>query len=87
MTEKERLAILCPIDSLFADIAELTLPPFFEKLAKCGVEIYLKKIGLSQDTAVGTRFRLSGHDGFFALGEVRAFEDGKAVKPIKQFVL
>jgi hypothetical protein len=29
--------------------------------------------------------RLADEKGFFALGEVREYEDGKAIKPIRQF--
>ena len=29
--------------------------------------------------------RFFDEDGFFALGEVRTYEDGSAIKPIKQF--
>ena len=54
----------------------------YAHLAQNGVEIYLKKIGLTLPT--GTRVHLHDADGFFALGEVREFEDGQAIKPIKQ---
>ena len=71
------------LEDLFPEVEKLTLSPFFARLARCGVEIYLKKIGVNAE--VGKRFRLFDDDGFFALGEVREFEDGLAVKPIKQF--
>ena len=88
MTEEERIELLRPIDLLFSDIDEVILPPFFERLARCGVEIYLKKIGISpNDAPENTRFKLCGANGFFALGEVRSFPDGMAIKPIKQFVI
>ncbi len=88
MTEAERTSLLCPIDDLFSDVEEVMLSPFFEKLAKSGLEIYVKKIGISPEKAqLGTRFRLCGENGFFALGEVRDYPDGKAIKPIKQFIL
>jgi hypothetical protein len=56
---------------------------FFARLAHSGLEIYLKKIDL--DLAEGTRVRLLDKNGFFAVGEVRAFDDGLAIKPIRQF--
>lgn len=88
MTEKERYALLQPIHTLFSDIEEIHLAPFFERLARCGVEIYIKKIGMSSKTIpLNTRFKLCGENGFFALGELREFPDGMAIKPIKQFVL
>ncbi|MBQ6701408.1 MAG: tRNA pseudouridine(55) synthase TruB [Clostridia bacterium] len=88
MTYEERVALLRPIDSLFSDLENITLPPFFEKLAKSGLEIYLKKIGKAlQNYPVGNRVKLCDGNGFFALGEIRDYPDGRAIKPIKQFVL
>lgn len=84
MSEEERYARLVPIESLFADLAAVTLPAFYERLARSGCEIYEKKIGTA--LPVGTRVRMCGADGvFFALGEVREFEGGTAIKPIKAF--
>lgn len=80
---EERINLLRPIESLFSDITELKLPPFFEKLSRNGCEVYLKKIGL--DIPLGTRVRLSGENGFYALGEVGTYPDGMAVKVIKLF--
>lgn len=82
---EERLGLLRPVESLFSDLDEVLLPPFFEKLARDGCEIYQKKIGL--DLPVGTRVRLSGKNGFFALGEVFDYPDGSAIKAVKLFVL
>ena len=83
MSPEEREALVIPVEDLFPEVEGLTLSPFFARLARCGVEIYLKKIGISAE--VGKRFKLFDGDGFFALGEVREFEDGLAIKPIKQF--
>ena len=83
MSEEERAALVLPIERVFMKHGEVSLPPFFERLARCGVEIYLSKIGRS--LPLGERVRLVGKDGFFALGEVREFESGLAIKPIKQF--
>ncbi len=85
MMEEERFALLKPTEELFSDLDRVGLPEFFEKLAHSGLEIYQKKIGI--DYPVGTRVRIYGKDGFFALGEVREYDDGTAIKPIKQFVL
>ncbi|MBQ7968960.1 MAG: tRNA pseudouridine(55) synthase TruB [Clostridia bacterium] len=88
MTVEQRQSILLPLDSLFADLESITLQPFFEKLAKSGLEIYLKKIGIKQDAvSVGKRYKLCDQNGFFALGEVKEYPDGLAIKPIKQFVI
>jgi tRNA U55 pseudouridine synthase TruB len=83
MTEEERCAALVPTERVFHSLKGVKLPEFFEKLARSGLEIYLSKIGLTLD--VGERVRLIGKDGFFALGEVREFDTGAAIKPIKQF--
>lgn len=83
MSEEERDALIIPIERVFVHLEALTLPTFFARLARCGLEIYLKKIG--KEYGLGTRLRLTDEKGFFALGEVMEFEDGYAVKPIKQF--
>jgi len=83
MTEEEREAIIIPTEDIFGNIKAVTLSPFFARLARCGVEIYLKKIGL--DIPLGELVRLKDEKGFFALGEVRDFETGRAIKPIRQF--
>ncbi len=83
MTDEEREKCIFPVEYIFRQLEEVRLKPFFARLAHSGVEIYLKKIGL--DLPVGTRVRLSDDEGFFALGEVREYEQGRAIKPIKQF--
>lgn len=85
MSIDEREGALMPTEELFSDLQEIKLPEFFERLARSGLEIYLKKISLSLPP--GTRVRLCGKEGFFALGEVREYPDGAAIKPIKQFVI
>lgn len=85
MSEDERLALLRPIESLFMALGAVTLPPFFEKLSRSGNEIYQKKI--KTDFAIGERVRLYGADGFYALGEVREYPDGTAIKAVKLFLL
>ena len=83
MSDEERMALLIPTESLFEDCPVVTLPEFFEKLCRGGCEIYQKKIGTQHE--VGTRVRLYGKGGFFALGEVREYESGTAIKSIKMF--
>ena len=83
MSESERKAVIYPIEYVFADLEKVYLEPFFARLARCGVEIYLKKIGLGLPE--GTRVTIFDEYGFFALGEVREFDTGLAIKPIKQF--
>ncbi len=85
MSYEERIALLLPLESAFSDVEKVTLAPFFAKLCKSGCEIYLRKIG--KDFEVGKRLRIYDESGFFALGEVREFKDGKAIKMIKLFSL
>ena len=83
--QSERERLLYPVESLFCDYPAVRLKPFFEKLAHCGNELYQKKLGI--EYPVGQRIRLYGEGGFFALGEVRSYPDGDAIKPIRLFVL
>ncbi len=83
LSPEERWGRVLPIEYVFRDRAEVTLPPFFARLARSGQEIYLKKLKISLD--VGEQVRLADEGGFFALGEVREFEGGAAIKPIRQF--
>ena len=83
MSEEQRFARLIPTESLFDSLPKVKLSEFYERLSRSGCEIYQKKIGA--DRPVGARVRLCGKRGFFALGEVREYEDGTAIKAIKQF--
>ena len=83
MTEEERLALVYPVEDVFKKYETVVLPDFFARLAHSGLEIYLHKIKKSYE--VGTVLRIADKDGFFAVGEVRDFEDGLAIKPIRQF--
>ena len=83
MTEENRLAALRPVEEIFEKFEAVFLPPFFARLARAGQQIYLSKIGKRLEA--GERVRLCDSQGFFAVGEVRAFEDGLAIKPIRSF--
>ena len=83
LNQEERESRVLPIEEIFKDLPRVNLSDFFARLASCGVEIYLKKINLELE--VGERVTLYAQNSFFALGEVREFEDGLAIKPIKQF--
>ena len=86
MTDDERIALLAPTESLFAELQAVRLPAFYEKLCRSGCEIYLKKIGIS--IPVDTKVRILDQNGsFFAIGEVREYENGNAIKATKTFVL
>ena len=85
MTEGERAATVIPTEKIFDKYDEVVLQPFFSHLARAGQEIYLRKIG--RDFPLGSIIRLSDERGFFAVGEVREYETGAAIKPIRQFRL
>ena len=81
-----REACLLPIERLFEELAAVSLPAFYEKLSRSGCEIYQSKIKTSYE--IGTRVRLCNENGvFFAIGEVRDYENGSAIKAIKTFLL
>jgi len=84
--KSERYELLSPTESLFAELEAVKLPAFYEKLCRSGCEIYQNKI--KTDLELGTRVRLYSANGeFFALGEVREYENGTAIKSIKTFSL
>ena len=85
MDMSERISRISPTDRLFMKYPAVHLPPFYAKLAHSGAEIYQSKIKASFD--LGQKIRLYNDNGFFALGEVRDFEKGLAIKPVKLFVL
>ena len=86
MDIEARYSLLAPTESLFEELEAVKLPAFYEKLCRSGCEIYQNKI--KTNIEVGVRVRLCTHSGeFFALGEVREYENGTAIKAIKTFSL
>ena len=86
LTPDERISLLMPTESLFYSLEAIKLPEFYERLSRNGCEIYLKKINAS--LALGQKIRLCSQSGnFYALGEVRDFDGGLAIKAIKLFEL
>ena len=83
MSEEERLSCVYPVEDVFKKYELVVLPEFFARLARSGLEIYLHKIKKSYEA--GTVLRIADSEGFFAVGEVREFEGGLAIKPIRQF--
>lgn len=84
MGEAERLTALLPVEALFSELFAVRLPAFFEKLARCGCEIYQAKI--KTELPVGARVRLADADGhFFGIGEVQEYPAGSAIKALKLF--
>ena len=89
MTQQERVGLLLPLESYFADCPAVSMPPFYARLAASGCEIYQKKIGTSIPTGTLVRMvRPAGEtEEFFALGRVVEYPEGSAVKAVKLFVL
>lgn len=84
MTEEERFSCLLPTESLFDTLPKVKLSDFYEKLCRNGCEIYQKKINTSME--IGQQVRIADKTGnFFALGEIKEYEDGTAIKAIKFF--
>jgi tRNA U55 pseudouridine synthase TruB len=83
MSEDELEACILPTEYIFREYRKIRLPEFFARLAKSGLEIYLKKI--NEQGECGEHVALYDAEGeFFAVGEVREFEAELAVKPIRQ---
>lgn len=84
MSIDERLSLLMPTVSLFSALPEVRLLAFYEKLSRSGCEIYQSKIKTS--FPLSQRVRMCSSDGsFYALGEVKEYENGSAIKSIKLF--
>ncbi len=83
MTMEERYDKLIPTELLFEDWSIVRLSDFYAKLARNGCEIYERKIGAN--FPVGEKLRVYDKNGFFAVGEVREYDEGLAVKLLKRF--
>jgi tRNA pseudouridine55 synthase len=84
MSDDERVNFVHPVEDVFKKYELVVLPEFFARLAKSGQEIYLHKI--KKDLKLGDVVRIADQNGFFAVGEVREFENSLlAIKPIRQF--
>ena len=85
MSIDERISLLMPTEQLFADLKSVILPDFYARLCRSGCEIYQHKINSS--FSIGEFVRIYDKNGFFALGEVKNYPDGVAIKAVKLFVL
>ena len=85
MDLEKRLSLLTPVESLFTEAPAVTLPDFYAKLCRSGCEIYQSKI--KTNLALGAFVRICDKNGFFALGQVKDYEGGSAIKSLKLFVL
>lgn len=85
MSIEERKKLVQPIEELFTEAPKVVLSDFYSKLCHSGCEIYQKKI--KTDYPVDEFIRICDKDGFFALGQVKKYEDGTAIKALKLFKL
>ncbi len=86
MSEEELCSLLIPTEKLFDGCDMICLADFYTRLAKNGAEIYLSRAGIKTDKSVGDRVKIADSQGnFFALGELREYTSGIAIKPIKFF--
>ena len=85
MDFEKRCSLLTPVEELFSEAEAVTLPDFYARLCKSGCEIYQKKI--KTDFPTDTFVRIYDKYGFFALGQVKEYPDGSAIKAIKLFVI
>lgn len=83
MSLEERTSLLIPTEELFAEAEAVTLPDFYSRLFRSGCEIYLAKI--KKQFPVDTFLRVYDGDGFLALGQVKEYDQGLAIKSIKLF--
>ena len=83
LSPEEREKLLLPTELLFTHLQTLKLSDFYAKLSRNGCEIYQKKIGA--DFPLGTMLRVCDKNGFYAIGEVREYPEGSAVKLLKRF--
>ena len=83
MSDSERAELIRPVEEIFKKFPSVSLGEFFFRLASSGLEIYQKKIGTAFD--IGEKVSMYHGGRFFAVGEVREYENGTAIKPIRQF--
>ena len=83
MTPEERGSVLLPTETLFTHLPKITLSDFFANLSRNGCEIYQKKVGSNHP--LGTMLRVYDKNGFYAVGEIREYPDGLALKLLKRF--
>ena len=85
MTPEQRASVVNPVETLFSDLSAVTLDDFYARLCRSGCEIYQHKIKIAY--SVDEFVRICDKNGFFALGKVREYESGSAIKAVKIFNL
>lgn len=83
MSPEERSALLLPTETLFTHLPKIVLPPFFARLSRNGCEIYQRKLGTG--LPLQARVRVYDANGFYAIGEIREYPEGSALKLLKRF--
>ncbi len=82
---EERAKLVMPTESLFEDCPKIVVNDFYAKLIRGGTELYQKKLGTQIET--DKYVRIIHNDTFIALGQVKEYDQGSAVRPVKLFVL
>lgn len=85
MAPEQRASIVKPVETLFSSLPAVTLDDFYARLCRSGCEIYQHKIKTAYP--VDEFLRICDKNGFFALGKVREYESGSAIKAVKIFNL
>lgn len=85
LTIEERAEKVIPTESLFTDCPEINVNDFYAKLIRGGTELYQNK--LKTNIPLGQFVRIKHNNVFIALGQIKEFESGSAVQPVKLFVL
>lgn len=85
MTPEQRASVVRPVETLFSELPAVTLDGFYAKLCRSGCEIYQHKIKTAYPA--DEFVRILDKNGFFALGKVKEYENGSAIKAVKIFVL
>lgn len=80
--------MLMPTEPFFKDLPKIRLSEFFTRLCLNGCEIYLGKLGISENAfSENDKCAVYGFDGgFIGQGIVKSFENGKAIKIKYRFV-
>lgn len=85
MTFEERLKLPKPVESLFSDLEEISVPDYFLKLLRGGTPVYQKKIHTHIEE--GKLVRVKNRGIFVALGRSDIIDGEPVIRQEKLFVL
>ena len=85
MTFEERLTLPKPVESLFTDLDEITVPDFYAKLVRGGTPLFQKKLRRSFEP--GTLIRIRNRGMFIALGRADVVDGEPVIRAEKLFVI